>query len=198
MPKTILYIDSSVRTEGSASRYLSQYLVAHLVSNNPTAKVTYRDTNQAPRFIDSAWVDASFTSNESRNIEMKEVLKYSDTMISELVSASHIVIGAPLYNFGIPTTLKSWIDYIARPGLSFLVKNDKFEGLLKNKKVYLVIVSGSTDIDGPMDFATPYLKQMLGFLGITEIVSFSVSNLDIENRESILKETIHTIDQTSF
>ncbi len=194
MPKTILHIDSSVRIDGSASRYLSQHIVSHLAIGDPNVQIIRRDTNKAACFIDGDWADASFTSNDDRNTKMNETLKLSDGMVAELVSASHIVIGAPLYNFSIPTTLRAWVDHIARPGLSFLAKNDGFEGLLKNKQVYLAIVSGSTEIGGEMDYATPYLKQVLSFFGITEVSVFSASNLMTKNRENVLERTIANID----
>ncbi len=195
MPTNILHIDSSAQTDRSASRQISQAIVSRLMANVHSPQVVRRDTNERPSFIDNEWIGASFTPESERSGAMVEALKTSAVMVTELAQADHIVIGSPLYNFAIPATLKTWIDHVARPGLTFQPTDDGFEGLLKGKRAYLAIVSGSTQIEGPMDHATPYLKQMLGFLGITDVLVFPASNVIVNDRETVLKGTLEQVDK---
>ena len=194
MTNTIFHLDSSARRDESASRRLSQHIVSHLESGLPQTRLIRRDANDCAAFINESWIEASFTPQPERNLSMTDRLRDSDAFVCELFRSDHIVIGLPLYNFGIPATLKAWVDHIARPGLSFSVDENGFEGLLKGKQAYLAVVSGSTDIEGPMDFATPYLKQVLGFLGITDVTVFSASNIVTGDGEAILQRAMETVD----
>jgi len=118
------------------------------------------------------------------------------------MDADILVIGTPLYNFGIPSTLKSWIDQIARAGVTFSYANGKPEGLVKNKKVYLAISSGGVYSQGPMmefDFTEPYLRKVLGFIGLTDIAVFRVEGINIPGRkEAALTEAIGRVEEYAF
>ena len=194
MTSTILHIDSSAQLENSASRTLSKHIVMRLAAGLSEPKVLTRDTSDDAQFIDSTWVAASFSPKDERTLAMESRLQLSDRQVDEVTRASYIVIGLPLYNFNLPATLKSWVDQIARPGLTFAVHDNGYEGLLTNKQVYLAVVSGSTDVEGPMDFATPYLKHALGFLGMVNVTVFSASNLVIGDRVSIMRQAMDSID----
>jgi len=195
MMTTVFHLDASTRSEGSASRRLSQYIASRLTTRAMATKIIKRETGDGAVFIDADWVNASFTAESERDQTMTETLRQSDELVNELFQADYIVIGLPLYNFTVPSTLKAWVDHIARPGLSFSSDENGFEGLLKGKKAYLAVVSGSTDIEGPMDFATPYLKQVLGFLGVTDVTVFSASNLVIGDGEKILEQAFQDVDK---
>ncbi len=164
----ILRIDASARTEGSVSRDLADRLVAQLASGG--GDITVRDLTQTPpRFVDGAWVGATFTAPEARSEAQKAELAASDELVDELEAADHIVIGAPIYNFSVPAALKAWIDQVARARRTFVYTETGPKGLLEGKTAWLVVASGGTPVDSDIDFATPYLRHVLGFLGITDV-----------------------------
>ncbi|MEO0750937.1 MAG: NAD(P)H-dependent oxidoreductase [Pseudomonadota bacterium] len=166
MPVTVLHIDSSARTDGSISRDMTRTIVAR----QPDAQVITRDIGTTPvPQITQDWVGASFTPEDARSTVQKEVLALSDTLVNELIAADTIVIGAPMYNFSIPAALKAWIDQVARPGRTFNYTSDGPLGLLQGKRVIVVAATGGVPMGSDMDFAGPYLKFVLGFLGLTDV-----------------------------
>ena len=140
-----------------------------------------------------------YTPEASRTEAQKEAVRISDQAINEIMDADVLVIGAPLYNFGIPSTLKSWIDQIARAGVTFSYANGTPQGLVKNKKIYLVISSGGVYSQGPMkefDFTEPYLRKVLGFIGLTDITVFRVEGTNVPGRkEAALTEAIGRVEE---
>ena len=166
---TILHVNASARSEASMSRRLSSELVERLIKQNPDAEIISRETVHDVDFLTQTWVEGTFTEVEMRTPEQKSSLAGSDRLVEEIKKADHIVIGTPIYNFSIPGSLKMWIDQICRPGMTFRAEPDKFVGLLKHKRVYLIIASGGTEVQGPMDFATNYLIHIFGFLGINDV-----------------------------
>ncbi len=164
----ILRIDASARTEGSVSRDLTDRLIGQLSAGG--AEVTVRDLTQTPpRFVDGAWVGANFTAPDARTEAHKAELAESDALVDELEAADHIVIGAPIYNFSVPAALKAWIDQVARARRTFMYTENGPKGLLEGKTAWLVVASGGTPVDSDIDFATPYLRHVMGFLGITDV-----------------------------
>lgn len=167
-PRTILKVDSSARTQGSVSRDLTARAVAALSGAN--TRVVTRDLADAPpAFVDVAWIDANFTPDDARSDKHREALRQSDALIAELVAADAIVIGAPIYNFAIPASLKAWVDQIARARVTFEYADQGPRGLLTGKTAYVVIASGGVAVDSEVDFATGYLRHMLGFVGISDV-----------------------------
>jgi FMN-dependent NADH-azoreductase len=171
--KKILHIISSPRGEASASIKLGNAIVDRIVDAYPgsTVKETNLVTSQFPH-LEEAHLVSFFTPSDSRTPEQLAAVKSSDTAVADLKEADIIVIGAPLYNFGIHSSLKAWIDHITRKGISFAVTDTGAEGLITGKKVYVAFSAGWVYADGPMqpaDFVTPYLKHMLGFLGMTDV-----------------------------
>lgn len=162
---TILHIDASARTEGSKSRLLSHAIVKTLGD----ADIIYRNVANGLPFINAAWVGANFTDESERSAEQKALLQQSDALIAELERADTIVIGTPVYNFSIPAALKAWIDLVARARKTFKYTENGPVGLLKDKKVYVAAVSGGTAIDSDIDYATPYLRHVLGFMGLNDL-----------------------------
>lgn len=193
----ILHIDSSARRDGSVSRALSGELADGL-ARKFAAQVTLRDLNDGLPKIDDAWIDANFTPSVKRSDAQRDVLSPSRHLVSELEAADHIVIGLPLYNFAIPSALKMWIDQVSRPGLTFLAKPSGFIGLLEGKTAYLVVASGGTDVQGPIDFATDYLVHMMNFLGIQDVRIVSAMTMMTDPEQGLMtarqqiRDILHT------
>ena len=190
---TILRIDASGRYEGSNSRALADHLIANLRAENPNSEIVNRDVAQGLPFVSEDWINANFTPEEKRSAKQKTVLAQSDLLVGELQAADIIVIGTPIYNFGIPATLKAWIDMVARAGKTFQYTENGPVGLLEGKKVYVVFASGGTEIGSDLDFASGYLKHVLGFLGIHEVEIFAADQLMMHGDEKVIatKEVIN-------
>lgn len=181
----ILEISASGRHGGSVSRMLSRELIDALEQREGDVAVVHRDLADGIPFVDEAWIKANFTADEERSAEQKDTLRGSDELVAELHAADVIVIGSPIYNFGIPAALKAWVDMIARARLTFRYTSEGPEGLLKGKKAYVVIASGGVPVDSPVDFATPYLRQALKFVGITDVEVIAADQLNSRAEDSI-------------
>jgi len=181
----VLEISASGRRHGSTSRMLTAELIAALESHNETTDVARRDLADKPPFVNDAWIAANFTPEESRSAEQRDTLSYSDTLVSELHDADVIVMGVPIYNFNIPAVLKAWIDMIARARLTFRYTENGPVGLLQDKKAYIVVASGGVAVGSDYDFATPYLRHALAFVGITDIEFIAAEQLNSKHDESI-------------
>lgn len=176
MARTILHIDASARFEGSVSRALSQSLVETLSSSE--TRVIQRDIGAAPLpIITGDWVGANFTPDDQRSDAQKETLALSDDLIAELETADTIVFGVPIYNFGVPATFKAWVDLVARARKTFKYSESGPVGLLEGKSAYVVIASGGTESGSEIDFATPYVRHVLGFLGIHDVTIVAADQL---------------------
>ncbi|MGI4811796.1 MAG: FMN-dependent NADH-azoreductase [Janthinobacterium lividum] len=168
---TILQINSAARSQGAQSTLLAGELSAQLLQKNPGAKLVVRDLlkGNLPHLDDSV-IGAFFTPADQRNDAQKAVIARSDELIDELQAADIVVIGVPLYNFGVSTQLKAYFDWIARAGVTFAYSAAGVpEGLVKGKKVYIATARGGRYQGTPNDLQTPYLKTFLGFLGMTDV-----------------------------
>lgn len=173
-PTTLLRIDSSARTKDSVSRMLSDKLTNHLSPTN----VISRDVAGKMPFINETWVGANFTPAENRTEDQKETLAFSNTLIAELKAADTIVISTPAYNFGIPASLKAWVDLVCRAGVTFRYTENGPKGMLgEGKKAYIVFASGGTPAGADYDFATSYLKHIMGFIGIYDVTIIAADQL---------------------
>jgi FMN-dependent NADH-azoreductase len=185
----ILRIDASARNAGSTTRQLTDQLVARLVEQGYGAAVTQRDLALTPpALLTEAWVGASFTDETERSDDQRAALAASDELIAELEAADTIVIGVPVYNFAIPAALKAWVDLIARARRTFRYTETGPEGLLKGKKAYLVVASGGVPVGSDYDFATGYLRHVLGFVGITD-VAIIAADQQMMDGEAIARAT---------
>lgn len=176
-PLNVLRVDASMRYEGSVSRDLADNLVAALDARHGGVSVTNRDLAGGIPLIDETWIGANFTDPAERSNDQKEVLALSDTLVGELKDADALVIAVPIYNFGIPAALKAWIDLIARARETFRYSEDGPVGLLGGKKTYVVIASGGTEIGSDIDFASGFLKHVLGFVGIDDVTVIAADRL---------------------
>ena len=179
----ILNVISSPRKGASASIQLADGIIDKLQAAHSGSNVVVRDlaTNPFPH-LEEAKLNALFTPAESRTPEQSAAAKHSDDAIQEIKDADVIVIGAPLYNFGIPSTLKAWVDHIARAGITFKYVDGAPQGLITGKKVYVAMASGGIYSEGPSagyDFVAPYLKAVLGFLGMTDVTVVRAEGLAI-------------------
>jgi FMN-dependent NADH-azoreductase len=166
----ILQINSSARSVGSESTRLADSIVAKLKAANPQAQVTRRDLASEPHpAIDEAALGALFTPAEQRSAGQAARVALDDALIAQVLAADVIVIGAPMYNFGMTVQLKSWFDAIARAGVTFRYSATGPEGLVKNKKVYVTLARGGVHRGGETDSQVPHLKTLLGFLGMTDV-----------------------------
>lgn len=161
----ILRIDASARKAGSSSRALTDALIARLAPDN----IVTRDLTEVLPFVTEDWVGANFTDESERTEAQKAELALSDMLVDELFAADTLVIGTPIYNFAVPAALKAWIDLIARARKTFHYTANGPEGLLSGKKAYVLIASGGTEVGSEIDFASGYLRHVLGFVGITDV-----------------------------
>ena len=167
----ILHINSSVRANGSISRQLTGEFVSGLTKVGDT--VVERDLAAQPvPHLTEQMMGSFFTPAEARNADQAHAIKVSDALVAEVQAADVIVIGAPMYNFSVASTLKAWIDHIARAGVTFKYTDTGPVGLLTGKKVYVFTSRGGVYSTGPgaaMDFHETYLRGVLGFLGLTDV-----------------------------
>lgn len=177
-PLRILRVDASARRDESVSRRLSDQLIATFHLCNSRIEVAQRDlvTTDLP-YLDADWIAANFTPPEQRNNLQRAALALSDQLVQELVAADLLVIGVPLYNFSIPAKLKAWVDLVARARLTFRYTETGPEGLLKGKRAFLLLASGGVRADSAADFATAYLRHVLGFLGISDVTLIAADGL---------------------
>ena len=166
----ILQINSSARSAGANSTRLADAVTTRLKAANPGAVVELRDLAAHPHpVLDEAALGALFTPAEQRTPEQAARVALDDALIAQVQAADAIVLGVPMYNFGVPVQLKTWIDAIARAGVTFRYTENGPEGLVKGKKVYVALARGGVYRDTPADSQVPYLKGVLGFLGMTDV-----------------------------
>jgi FMN-dependent NADH-azoreductase len=169
----ILQIISSARGAKSFSTQLSRGIIDKLLAAYPDSTVVVRNLAKHPfPHLEEAHLQAYFTPAEGRSPEQQAAVRHSDEAIAEVLAADVLVIGCPLYNFTITSSLKAWLDHLTRANLTFRYTPAGPEGLITGKKVYVALSSGGIYSEGPMqpyDFATPYLHWMLGFLGMRDV-----------------------------
>ncbi|MGY4386527.1 FMN-dependent NADH-azoreductase [Pedobacter sp. UYP24] len=196
--KKILHIISSPRGNASLSIKLGNAIVEKIQSSYPGSIVKEKNLveNQFPH-LEESHITSFFTPAESRTPENLLAIKHSDEAISEIKDADIIVIGAPMYNFSIHSTLKAWLDHVVRAGVTFKYDQNGPQGLIKEKTLYIAISSGGIYTEGPMkpmDFIEPYLRTVLGFLGMTDITFFRVEGTNIpELKDAALEKGISSI-----
>ena len=171
--KNILLIESSPRGSDSYSHQAARSIVNELQTRNPGSGIVVRDIGQnPPPHVGLAFIAANYAAPEQRTPDQVRLLTLSDALIDELFAADTIVVAVPMHNFGVPSTLKAWIDHISRAGRTFSYGANGPQGLLKGKHVILVLASGGVYSNGQMktfDFTEPYLRAVFGFLGITNV-----------------------------
>ena len=166
----ILQINASARREGAHSTRVADSIVARLRSLNPAATLTLRDLAVTPHpVLDEAALGALFTPADQRTPGQRARVALDDALIAEFLTADTLVLGVPMYNFGIPAQLKNWIDAIARNGVTFRYTQQGAEGLVAGKTVYVALARGGRYRGTDADSQVPYLRTVLGFLGINDV-----------------------------
>ncbi|GHG85952.1 FMN-dependent NADH-azoreductase [Pseudodonghicola xiamenensis] len=189
----ILRIDSSIKGEASVSQKLLDRTQDKLLAAHPGAQVVTRDLSAGVPAIDGAWIGAIFTPAESRNAGQAEIAAYSDALLAEVRAADVLLIGLPVYNFSAPGQLKAWFDHLARKGETFRYTEAGAEGLLKGKRAIVVFTSDGTEFGSDIDFASGWVRHMLGFFGITD-VQFVHADQMVFDAEATLKAAEAQVD----
>ena len=180
----IYQIDSSARKDGSTSRSLAKKLLDKI--KKPEDEIVYRDLDDEMVFVSGLTESGMKIDKKDQTEHHKKMFELSDTLVKELKDSDIIIISAPIYNYGPPATLKAWSDLAARVGETFKFKpNGRREGLLKNKRAYLVITSGGTKLNSNEDFLTPWLKFILNFFGIEKIDIICADQMALDYEKSI-------------
>ena len=176
--KTLLHIDTSPRKELSHSRKLSNLFREKWMQLFPDYKLTYRDLNTTfPPHVDLPWIDAAFTPEEDRTAQQNLAIELSDHFVDELLEADTILLSVPMYNFGMPSILKAYIDNIVRVGRTFLFQPEKdqpYTSLLEGKMMYVIIATGDDGYQQggaleSMNHLEPHIRTVFGFIGISDI-----------------------------
>jgi FMN-dependent NADH-azoreductase len=175
---TLIQYDSSPMGERSISRRLTADFAGTWLKSHPNSKIVTRDLAalELPR-VDALWISAAHTPEEARTKDQKKALAVSDALIADLKNGDEYVFGVPMHNFGVPSTLKLWIDQVARAGKTFSYTANGPAGLLTGKKATVLIASGGVYEQGSsmaaFNFVAPYLQAVFGFLGITDLTIIS-------------------------
>ncbi|MEX1661067.1 FMN-dependent NADH-azoreductase [Thioclava sp. 15-R06ZXC-3] len=178
---SILRIDSSIKGDASITRRLTAKITDHLGGD-----VSVRDTTKLP-LIDGNWIGAAYTPADQRSEAQKEQLALSDALIAELKAADTLVIGMPLYNFGVTGPLKAWIDMICRVGETFRYTESGPEGLVAPKRVFIAYAAGGVPHGSGFDHASGYLRQVLGFIGLTDLTFVAAEGVAVDEAVAIAK-----------
>ena len=203
MSTKILNIVSSIKGDASLSNQLSKAVIEKLTAAYTDNQIKTLDLSKTPlSYLDATQISAFFTPADAHSEAQATSLKDSDGAIKDLFEADIIVIGMPLYNFGIPASVKGWIDQVARAGKTFNYVDGSPKGLLTGKKVFLAIASGAVFSEGPYqnyDFAEPYLRAVLGFLGLTDITTFRVEGTAIPDlAANALPKALASVEEFAF
>ncbi|PAW94546.1 FMN-dependent NADH-azoreductase [Mucilaginibacter sp. MD40] len=195
----ILHLISSPRGNESVSIKLGNAIVEKLLAANPGSTVKTHDLVKYPfPHLEEAHLASFFTPAEQHTPELAEAIKHSDEALKELFDADVIVIGAPMYNFSIPSSLKAWIDHIVRAQKTFRYGENGPIGLVEGKRVYVAISSGGVYSEGNLkaiDFIEPYIKTVFGFLGMTNISFHRAEGLKIPGiQETALEKGIASVE----
>ncbi|AWH84318.1 FMN-dependent NADH-azoreductase [Flavobacterium album] len=193
--KNILHVISSPSGENSVSIKLGNAIVEKLISEYPGSSVT--EINVAKDPFPHLEENLIRVTRSAPGPVDDEGLKRSNNAVQQVKEADIIVIGVPLFNFGIPSTLKSWLDNVVRPGVAFTYSEKGVQGLITGKQVYLAVASGGIYSEGPLkeyDFAAPYLEKVFNFIGVTDITTVRAEGVNMPNLKDIaLQKAIDSI-----
>ena len=186
MTQTILEIQASARVDGSITRRLTQEYIAKSIGAN----VITRDLNNGIPLLNAAWIDANTTPVGDRNDAQKQVLAGSDELIHEIKQADTLLIGAPVYNFAVPGALKAWIDQVCRVGVTFQYTENGPVDLLTGKRAIVVMASGGMPIGSAADYASRYIRHVLGFIGISDLTIISADALGQDAADKVATASV--------
>jgi FMN-dependent NADH-azoreductase len=181
--KTVLLINASPRGEQSVSRGLSQHFVEGLKAKEGPLTLVERDLTTTPLpFLDQDLITAYYTPEDKRSDGQRQALAVSDRLVDELLAADFVVLAAPVWNFGVPASVKAWMELVARVGRTFRYSADGPQGLIPSKPVTVIKSSGGVFSEGPSkawDFYEGYVRHFLGFLGLTDVTVIRAEGLSL-------------------
>lgn len=196
---TLLQINASINSEKGHSSQLAYKFVDAFQAQRPHAKILVRDVAAAEPVphLSAERFSAFISQPEARNAEQAAVVAYSDALINELKQADVIVIGLPMYNFGVPSQLKAYFDHIARAGVTFKYTEKGPVGLLTGKKVYVFAARGGLYAGTPMDTQTNYVRDFLRFIGLSDVEFVYAEGLamSLQSKETSLEKAVAAIDR---
>jgi len=198
---TLLHLEASPRTTRSHSRKLGFDYAASWQSAHPGSRVITHDlASEPPPFVSEAWVAAAYNEPANRPADERTAIAVSDRYIDELLAADELVISTPIYNLSVPAALKAWIDQIVRFGRTFARSDNGFHGLVAGKKATVIVASGSDfrpgTPGGAYNHLEPYLRAILGFVGISDVRFVYAHSLNAEGqREQAMAEAAQTLKQ---
>ncbi len=195
MSTSVLRIDASARRTGSVTRDLNDKILDKLSKSDDVTVVT-RDLADPLPLLTEDWIGANFTDPAERTEEQKQVLALSDELVAEVKAADVLLIGLPIYNFGVPAALKAWVDLVARARETFRYSEYGPVGLLEGKRAIVTVASGGTEAGSSIDYATTYMKHVLSFIGITDVEFVSADQMMIDADASLAaaNEKIEALD----
>jgi len=168
--KTLLHIKSSLFADHGQSTQLADQFITQWLEKNPNGQVVSRDLVKEPLpHLDADLIAALMSEPAQRNEQQQAVVALSDSLIDELQQADLVLIGVPMYNFGVPSQMKTWLDLLARAGVTFRYTETGPVGLLQDKPVVLLATRGGLYKEAGMDHQIPFLKQFLGFVGLNSV-----------------------------
>lgn len=193
----ILQLNTSIFGDDGQSSGMADHFVARWHQRDPQAQVIRRDFAEHPiPHLTASRFQAGLTPEEERTPEQQAEARIADDLVQELLAADILVIGLPMYNFNVPSTLKAWFDHVARAGTTFRYTENGPEGLANVKKAYVFTARGGVYQDTNAEFQTPYIKQFLGFLGIEDIEFVYAEGMagDEESRRKVLEAANASIE----
>lgn len=192
--KKILVIHASPNGAGSTSRQVTQKVIDQLKAKHSQVEVIERDLDKnPPGHITGAHVGAYYTPAEQLTAEQKNLLQASDGYITDLLAADILVIGTPMWNFNVPSVLKAWIDHVVRVNKTFSFAGGSLQSLVQGKKCYLALSSGSVFSSGAFmsyNHQGPYLRSVLGFIGITDVTEIVAEGTNTADQQHLLSTKI--------
>ena len=197
----VLKINSSARIEDSVSRELTQEITNRIQKtlNDEAVEIIDRDLSKNVSLLTQAHIQAFYTPVNDLTNEQKSILEESNQLVEELFEADIVVVGLPIYNFGVPASMKAWADLVARVGITFSYSEQGPKGLVPSKPVYIVVASGGTAVKSEYDFASTWLIQFFNFLGIEEeyIKIIDAGQMMVSN-EDVIQLAKNEIERTKF
>ncbi|MCO7227065.1 FMN-dependent NADH-azoreductase [Pleionea sp. CnH1-48] len=193
----LLHIESSLFADQGVSTQLSREFIDGLRQQHPGLSIQHKSFASTPiPHLDAEYLGALMTPESERSADQQEKVRFSDQQIAEVQEADILVIGLPMYNFGVPSTLKAWFDHIARAGVTFRYTETGPEGLLKGKKAYVMAARGGLYQGTDLDTQTPFVKNFLAFIGITDVEFVYAEGLNMgdESKDKALSSAREQID----
>lgn len=197
--KQLLFVKSSVFGDGGQSSKLADHFIQRWKASHPDSQVVVRDLVDRPiAHFDLNAISALSTDAAERSSDQQEIAALSDTLIGEVQRADAIVIAAPMYNFAVPSQLKAWFDQIARNGVTFRYTENGPEGLLDDKPVYILATRGGQYHEAGLDYQVPWLKLILGFVGLHNVEVILAEGLNMGEAEQSIQAAQSAINALSF